>query len=83
VEFEAPDEVDRLEEEIRLINEEMARRDIQRNARRPDVTPPRLPDGVIPAHIRAMGDEALDDHLDRVTRDLEHAQSGWRHYDDD
>lgn len=80
---ENPDEVERLEEEIRWANEELARREIQREAgRRPDYMPPRLPDASIPPHIRAMSTESLDAFLTRRTRDLEDAQFGWEVDDD-
>lgn len=84
MEYEAPEEVERLEKEIRLINEELARRDIEREAgRNPDVAPPRLPEGVIPLRLRSMSREGLDSLLTRLTKDLEHAQSGWEHGGDD
>lgn len=83
MEYVNPDAVEELEREIRLVNEELARREVAQEAgRNPDVAPPRLPEGVIPPRLRCMSREGLDNHLTRITRDLEAAESGWQVDDD-
>jgi len=73
-----PRAAEEIEEEIRLVNEQIARIEVSREAGNPSGAPPRLPDIYIPPHIRSMSLEGLSDHLDRLTRDLEQAQSGWQ-----
>lgn len=78
MEEEHPEAVREIEKEIRAVNEQIARLDIEREAGLgPDIAPPRLPEFVIPPHLRQMSREGLERHLDRLTRDLESAQSGW------
>ncbi|WP_137284203.1 hypothetical protein [Halorussus salinisoli] len=79
MEEEHPEAAREIEKEIRAANEQLARIEIAKEAgRTPDVAPPRLPEGFIPPHIRGMSEQGLRDFLDRRTRDLEHAQSGWQ-----
>ncbi|UPW01631.1 hypothetical protein M0R88_05895 [Halorussus gelatinilyticus] len=78
MEEEHPEAAREIEEEIRLVNEQIARIEVSREAGNPSGAPPRLPDIYIPSHIRRMSLDALESHLDRLTRDLEQAQSGWR-----
>lgn len=73
-----PQAAEEIEKEIRATNEQIARIEVSREAGDPPGAPPRLPGFFIPEHIRSMSREALEEHLDRLTRDLEHAQSGWR-----
>lgn len=78
MEEEHPQAAEEIEREIRAVNEQMARLEIARESGRgPDPAPPRIPGGFIPPHIRSMTYDALEEHLDRLTRDLEAAQSGW------
>lgn len=78
VEEEYPEAAREIEEELRAATEQLARIEVAREAGLgPDTAPPRLPEGFIPLHIRQMSHDALDEHITRLTRDLEAAQSGW------
>jgi len=84
VEEDFPERAADIEEEIRAANEELARREIAEEAGLgPDIAPPRLPEGFIPPFLRGMREKGLRDFVDRRTRDLEHAQSGWERTADD